>query len=288
MTTSPAPGIRARIEHQCGRIVDARWFNPFIVGVIALNAVVIGLETYPAVNDRYGEALTNANHVFLGIFIVEILLRFGAYATHPGDFFKSGWHIFDIVVIGAVFIPGVSSNAQLLRLVRLLRVVRIVSVLPDLRVIISGLGRSVLPIASLFLLIIFVLYVFGILGWMLFGGVLPDEWGDIGVAMITLFQVLTLEGWNSIASTAVDATSPWAWAYFIVFVLLAVFIFFNMLIGIMVNSLEQARERHREQQEAALKQDIAAHPEDHDLESTITAMREALDRLEDEVRARRD
>lgn len=288
MTTAPDPGIRARIAQQCGRIVDARWFNPFIVGVIALNAVVIGLVTYPAINDPHGEIPTNANHVFLGIFIVEILLRFGASATHPPDFFKSGWHIFDIVVIGAVFIPGVSSNAQLLRLVRLLRVVRVVSVLPDLRVIISGLGRPVLPTASLFLLIIFVLYVFGILGWMLSGDVLPAEWGDIGVAMITLFQVLTGEGWNTVATEAVATASPWAWACFIVFVLLAAFIFFNMLIGIMVNALAQARERHREQQEAELKQDIEAHPEDHDLEVTITAMREALDRLEDEVRARRN
>lgn len=287
MTTAPLTGIRPRIAHQCGRVVDASWFNPFIVGVIALNAVVIGLETYPGVTDRYGGGLELANEIFLGIFIAEILLRFGAYATHPLDFFKSGWHIFDVIVIGAVFIPGVSSNAQLLRLVRLLRVVRVVSVLPDLRVIIAGLGRSVLPIASLFLLIIFVLYVFGILGWMLFGDVLPAEWGDIGVAMITLFQVLTLEGWNSIASTAVAATSPWAWAYFIVFVLLAVFIFFNMLIGIMVNSLEQARERHRQQQEAALQEDIHSSPEDHQMEATITSMREALDRLEEEVRARR-
>lgn len=287
MTTAPVTGIRPRIAHQCGRVVYASWFNPFIVGVIALNAVVIGLETYPGVTDRYGAGLELANEIFLGIFIVEILLRFGAYATHPLDFFKSGWHIFDVIVIGAVFIPGVSSNAQLLRLVRLLRVVRIVSVLPDLRVVISGLGRSVMPIASLFLLIIFVLYVFGILGWMLYGDVLPAEWGDIGTAMITLFQVLTLEGWNSIATEAVDATSSWSWVYFIVFVLLAVFIFFNMLIGIMVNSLEQARERHREQQEAALKQDIAEHPAEHDLEATIASMRTALDALEAEVRARR-
>jgi voltage-gated sodium channel len=209
-TATPAPGLRLRIERSCGRIVDARWFNPFIVGVIALNAVVIGLETYPAVNDRYGDGLTLANEIFLGIFIVEILLRFGAFATHPADFFKSGWHIFDIVVIGAVFIPGVSSNAQLLRLVRLLRVVRVVSVLPDLRVIISGLARSVLPIASLFLLIIFVLYVFGIIGWMLYGALLPEQWGDIGTAMITLFQVLTLEGWNTVAADAVNATSNWS------------------------------------------------------------------------------
>ncbi len=287
MTTAPLTGIRPRIAHQCGRLVYASWFNPFIVGVIALNAVVIGLETYPGVTDRYGAGLELANEIFLGIFIVEILLRFGAYATHPLDFFKSGWHIFDVIVIGAVFIPGVSSNAQLLRLVRLLRVVRIVSVLPDLRVVISGLGRSVMPIASLFLLIIFVLYVFGILGWMLYGDVLPAEWGDIGTAMITLFQVLTLEGWNSIATEAVDATSSWSWVYFIVFVLLAVFIFFNMLIGIMVNSLEQARERHREQQEEELREDIAEHPADHDLEATIASMRTALDALEAEVRARR-
>lgn len=284
-TATPAPGVRPRIERACGHVVDARWFNPFIVGVIALNAVVIGLETYPAISDPHGDALTLANEIFLGIFIVELLLRFGAYATHPADFFKSGWHIFDIVVIGAVFIPGVASNAQLLRLVRLLRVVRVVSVLPDLRVIISGLWRSVLPIASLLLLIIFVLYVFGILGWMIFGDVLPDQWGDIGTAMITLFQVLTLEGWNSVASEAVAATSTWSWVYFITFVLLAVFIFFNMLIGIMVNSLEEARARHRKDQEA---QDRLALPDaEQETERKIQAMREALDDLEDDLRSRR-
>ncbi len=280
------PSIRARIERTCGGIVDARWFNPFIVGVIALNAVVIGLETYPAVNDRYGDGLTLANEIFLGIFIVEILLRFGAFATHPADFFKSGWHIFDIVVIGAVFIPGVSSNAQLLRLVRLLRVVRVVSVLPDLRVIISGLARSVLPIASLFLLIIFVLYVFGIIGWMLYGALLPEQWGDIGTAMITLFQVLTLEGWNTVAADAVNATSNWSWLFFIVFVLLAVFIFFNMLIGIMVNSLEEARSRHRSQQDAEDR--LTLSDAERETERKIEAMRKALDELEDDIRGRRD
>jgi len=279
------PSIRARIERSCGRIVDARWFNPFIVGVIALNAVVIGLETYPAINDPYGNALTIANEVFLGIFILELLLRFGAYATHPADFFKSGWHIFDIIVVGAVFIPGVASNAQLLRLVRLLRVVRVVSVLPDLRVIMSGLWRSVLPIASLFLLIIFVLYVFGILGWMLFGDVLPAAWGDIGVAMITLFQVLTLEGWNTVAAEAVGATSPWAWIYFIVFVLLAVFIFFNMLIGIMVNSLEEARSRHHKEQTASDR--LTMTSAEQETERKIEAMRKALDDLEQDLRDRR-
>lgn len=284
-TAAPTAGIRPRIERACGRVVDARWFNPFIVCVIALNAVVIGLETYPAINDPYGGALTLANEVFLGIFIVELLLRFGAYATHPADFFRSGWHIFDIVVIGAVFIPGVASNAQLLRLVRLLRVVRVVSVLPDLRVIISGLWRSVLPIASLLLLIIFVLYVFGILGWMMFGDVLPDQWGDIGTAMITLFQVLTLEGWNSIATEAVAATSTWSWVYFISFVLLAVFIFFNMLIGIMVNSLEEARARHRKDQEA--KDRLTLTDAERETEKKIEAMRQALDDLEDDLRSRR-
>ena len=268
------PSIRARIERTCGGIVEARWFNPFIVGVIALNAVVIGLETYPAVNDRYGGGLTLANEIFLGIFIVEILLRFGAFATHPADFFKSGWHIFDIVVIGAVFIPGVSSNAQLLRLVRLLRVVRVVSVLPDLRVIISGLARSVLPIASLFLLIIFVLYVFGIIGWMLYGALLPEQ-----------FQVLTLEGWNTVAADAVNATSNWSWLFFIVFVLLAVFIFFNMLIGIMVNSLEEARARHRGQQDAEDR--LSLGPAEQETERKIEAMRKALDDLEDDLRSNR-
>ena len=260
-------------------------FNVAIAGVIIVNAIVLGLETFPTVMASYGDQLTLANDVCYGIFVVELILRFASYGKRPQDFFKSGWHIFDIVVIGAVFIPGVSSNAQLLRLVRLLRVVRVVSVLPDLRVIISGLARSVLPIASLFLLIIFVLYVFGIIGWMLYGALLPEQWGDIGTAMITLFQVLTLEGWNTVAADAVNATSNWSWLFFIVFVLLAVFIFFNMLIGIMVNSLEEARARHRGQQDAEDR--LSLGPAEQETERKIEAMRKALDDLEDDLRSNR-
>jgi voltage-gated sodium channel len=280
--TIETTGARAAVEARCARVVAARWFQPAVVTTILANAVVLGLETYEGVMARHGDTLERANHVFLAVFVAELAVRFGAYATRPGAFLRNGWNIFDAACVGASFIPGVAGNAQLLRLARLLRVVRLVSVLPDLRVVLAGLVRSAMPIASMFLLTVFMLYVFGFVGWMLFGRALPSQWGDIDAAMLTLFQVLTLEGWNGIAGEAAAATSGWAWVYFIVFVLLATFVVFNLVVGIMVNSLEEARERHRGDLEAERRRRAPAHTRE-ELEQTLDAMRRSLRVLEAHV-----
>ena len=120
------------------------------------------------------------NDACLGIFVVEVAIRLAAYGRRPQDFFKEGWNVFDFVVIRAVFVPGLRENATLLRLVRLLRVVRLVSVLPELRVLIRGMVGALPPIGSMGVLALLFIYVYGMLGWILFGDELPERWGDIG------------------------------------------------------------------------------------------------------------
>ena len=149
------------------------------------------------------------NEIFLGIFIVEILIRLSAYGSRPQDYFKDRWNVFDFIVVFAVFIPGVRENATLLRLVRLLRVVRVISVLPDLRVLISGMGKA-MKIA-----------VMGA--------------GAVGC---------TLEGWNEILFRAQEVTQ-FAWVFLVSFVLLASFLVINILIAVIINSVEEAREEER-------------------------------------------
>jgi voltage-gated sodium channel len=226
------------------RVVDSAPFTTVVVATIAVNAVVLGLQTYDGVVDRWGDALDLINALCLGIFAVELVVRIGSYWPRPWRFFRSGWNVFDFVVIGAAFVPGVRQNSTLLRLVRLLRVVRIVRVLPDLRVLLLGVWRSVLPLASIAAVTAMLLFVYGMVGWIWFGDELPEQWGDIGRAMLTLFVMLTLENFPTYMDAAMDV-EPWAWVYFVSFILIAAFIVLNVLIGIVLNAMEEAREFER-------------------------------------------
>ena len=242
----PDPDTGERVP-ALSRLVHSTWFEGFIFTVIILNAIVLGLETYDSIDERYGNTLYLLNEIFLGIFIVEILLRIGAYGSKPWNYFRSGWNVFDFVVVFAVFIPGVRENATLLRLVRLLRVVRVVSVLPDLRVLLSGMARAIPPIASMAALAVLLIFICGMIGWKIFGEAIPERWGDIGEAMLALFTVLTLEGWNEILFAGQEVTQ-FSWIFFVSFVLIASFLLINILIAIIINAVEEARDAERTQE----------------------------------------
>lgn len=238
------PPAGSGFSERCARIAGSKRFQLTIFGVIVLNAIVLGLDTYDSVDERWGDTLFLLNEIFLGIFIVEILIRISAYGNRPQDYFKDRWNVFDFIVVFAVFIPGVRENATLLRLVRLLRVVRVISVLPDLRVLISGMGKAMKPIGSMAAMTLLLLFVYGMIGVQLFGDEIPERWGNIGSAMLTLFTVLTLEGWNEILFRAQEVTQ-FAWVFLVSFVLLASFLVINILIAVIINSVEEAREEER-------------------------------------------
>jgi voltage-gated sodium channel len=231
----PSPLIRA-----CARIATSAKFEVFTILVILANAVVLGLETYDRVAQEWGGTLNTLNDVFLGYFAVEIAIRLVAHGRHPGKFFRNGWNAFDFIVVGAAFVPGVRENATLLRVVRLLRVFRLVSVLPEMRVLVQGLVRSIAPLGSMGLLTLLMLYVYAMFGWIAFGDQDPKAWGNVGRAMLTLFGVLTLEGWPDVQAAAREIHS-WAWIYFVSFVLLSSFVLVNMVIAVVINSVEDAR-----------------------------------------------
>ena len=262
------------------RLVDSNAFNNTIIAVIVANAVVLGLQTYPGIVDRYGWTLDVLNGVFLAVFVVELGLRIASYGRRPQDFFRSGWNIFDFVVIGAAFVPGVRESSTLLRLARLARVVRIVRLLPDIRVLFVGVLRSLPPLVSIALLTTVILFVYGMIGWLLFSEELPDEWGNIGDAMLTMFILLTLENFPAYMERGMEV-HPWSWIFFVSFVLVAAFIVLNVLIGIVLNSLEEARELERRR---ALGIPTDGVPPAHVAER-IAILRAALDELEQELAA---
>ncbi len=223
------------------RLVDSDRFSAGIAAVIVLNAVVLGLETYPTVVATWGDALVFLNEACFAVFVVELVLRFASYGRHPGDFFRSGWNVFDLVIIGAVFIPGVREQAQLLRLLRLARIVRLVRFLPDARILLLTVVKSIPSLFSMVVLTILLLFVYGMVGWSLFGAALPESWGTIGRSMLTLFILLTLENFPTYLAEA-EQISPYAVVFFVSYVLLAAFVVFNLLIGIVIGSMERARE----------------------------------------------
>jgi voltage-gated sodium channel len=227
----------------CERVSGSNAFQNAIVGVILLNAVVLGLQTYPNVDADYGHTLHVLNDVFLGVFVVELLMRIAAFGKRPQDFFKSGWNVFDFIVVFAAFLPGVRENATILRLVRLLRVVRLASVLPDLRIFLTAIVRSLPAVASLAVMTAMLLFVYGMVGWVLFHDELPERWGTIGRAMLTLFTMLTIEAWPDqlYAGMAVHSSS---WIYFVSFILIAGFLLINIFLAVVINSIEEARELH--------------------------------------------
>ena len=268
------------------RVVDSPTFTTVVVATIAVNAAVLGLQTYEGIEARWGDLLFAINAVCLGIFLVELAIRIASYWPRPLAFFRSAWNVFDFVVIMAVFIPGIRENSTLLRLLRLLRVVRIVRLLPDLRVLLLGIWRSVPPLASIGAVTAMILFVYGMVGWIWFGDELPDEWGNIGRAMLTLFVMLTLENFPVYMDEAMEV-EPWAWIYFVSFILVAAFIILNVLIGVVLNSMEEAREITRRdalRQRYGVTQPSPVDPQAHaPVAERIAILRNALDELELEL-----
>jgi len=219
--------------------------------------------------------------------VAEITIRIAAYGSRPQDFFREGWNVFDFVVIGAVFVPGLRENATLLRVIRLLRVVRLVSVLPDLRVLIRGMLKALPPIGSMGVLAFLLIYVYGMVGWIMFGDEIPEQWGDIGQAMLTLFTVLTLEGWNDVLREGMEV-HPWSWVYFVSFVLIASLLLINILIAVIINATEDAREvQHREDLDQRIREASEAGGEAGERAETarrVQDLKRAVEELEERLR----
>ena len=276
-------GSRSAVVRLCADLADSSPFNLFIFGVIIANAAVLGAETYPGAVREAGDLLSLLNDVFLGIFVVELVVRLTAFGSRPQDFFKSGWNVFDFVVVAASFTPGLRENALLLRIARLARVLRIVRLLPDLRVLTIAIGRSIPGVMSLTVLAVLVLFIYGMVGWTIFADHAPEQYGTIGEAMLTLFVALTLENLPEQLALGREL-SDWTILYFVSYALVAAFLIFNILIGVVINSLEEARAIEHARERADRLEHGGAQVTAEEL---IADVRAALDRLEADLRTGR-
>jgi len=262
-------------------IVDGDRFQIFIGAVIVANALVLGLQTYAGLEASYGQLLGSLNDIFYIIFVIELITRILSYGTRPWNFFRSGWNIFDFIVIGGALVPVLRDQATVIRLLRLARVVRLMRFLPDARILILTVTRATPAVASMSVLTILVLFIYGIVGWSLFGQALPQEWGNIGTAMLTLFVLLTLEGFPDYLAAARTVT-PYAPIFFLTYVLIAAFIIVNLLIGIVISAMERAREQEAVEARKVGQDHLAA------LLEHLALARDQINEIEGEVEIMRD
>lgn len=241
-------------REQTRTLVTRKGFQRFIIGVIVFNAITLGFETSPAVVDRFGELLHLADRAALAIFVVEILLRIHAFGW---SFFKDAWNIFDLVIIGFAVVPA-TGEFSVLRALRILRVLRLISVVPSMRRVVSGLLAAVPGMASIAALLALVIYVAGVMATKLFQHLQPDNFGDMGRTLFTLFQVMTGEGWPDIARDLMRQ-APMAWIFFVTYIIVSSFAVLNMFIAVVVNGMDrgmtdelvEAEEKHAAEQKAS-------------------------------------
>jgi len=226
--SSRADGHRARL----GRWIESSGPRNFIIALILINAAILGLETSPAVMDRFGGVLKALNAAIIAVFVVEILIKLYAFGWR---FFRSGWNVFDFLIVAVALVPA-SGPFEVLRALRILRVLRLLSQIDRLRRIVDSLMHALPGMGWTAALLLLVFYIFAVMGTMLFGELFPEYWGSLGASFFTLFQIMTLESWSSGIARPMLEQIPLSWMYFVPFILVSSFMVLNLFIAIIVTA----------------------------------------------------
>lgn len=205
-----------------------------IMSLIVGNAVILGLETSKTMMASYGWLLEILDHIILAVFVVEIAAR---VIVHRVAFFRDPWSVFDFVVIGIALVPA-TETFSVLRSLRVLRVLRLITGVPALRRVVAGLLAALPGMGSIVFLISLIYYVFAIMATKLFGDDNPNLFGTLGDSLFTLFTVMTLEGWTNDVANPVMQSHPYAWVFFVVYIVITTFMVLNLFIGVVVNAMQ--------------------------------------------------
>jgi len=229
------------LQKKLTKIISSALFDKIIIGLILLNALILGLETSPELMSRYAGHFVIIQNIILMAFILEAILKIAAVAPRLNLYFGNGWNLFDFSVIILSLLPATGELAMVARLARLMRVLRLISTIPELRLIVTTLLRSIPSMGHVMLLMSIIFYIYAIAGYHLFHQHDPQHWGSLGVAVLTLFRVVTLEDWTDLMYIALELHA-WAWVYFISFIFVGTFVIINLFIAVVINNLEKSKE----------------------------------------------
>ncbi|GHG75803.1 hypothetical protein GCM10010919_30400 [Alishewanella longhuensis] len=268
--TVPAPaGLQAKVLSLLAR----PWLQHTLLALILINAALLGLETSAAVMAVAADPIIWLDKLILTVFVVEIVLRIYA---HRLSFFKDAWSLFDFIVVAIALVPA-SGPFAVLRALRVLRVLRVLTFVPSMKKIVGALVQSLNGMLSIAMVLGLVYYVSAVMATKLFGEAFPEWFGSLGATLYTLFQVMTLESWSMGISRPVMEQFPYAWAFFVPFILIATFTMLNLFIAVIVNAVQSMHdEEHKEEIDAKqqLQQDLVAQMQQ--LQAELAALRAQL------------
>ncbi len=226
-------GTQSKWHARARALIEHPRFDQMIIVLIVANAITLGLETSAAVMARLGGFLLAFDRAVLAVFVIELLLRVFVFRRR---FFHDPWRVFDFVVVAIALLPS-SGAVGILRALRVLRVLRLVSMVPSMRSVVGALLKAIPGMASIIGLMALVLYVSAVMATKLFGAIAPAYFGSLGASLFTLFQVMTVEGWPEIARGVMEQ-APYAWIFFVTYLLIATFMVLNLFIAVVVNAMQ--------------------------------------------------
>jgi len=241
------------------RWIEQPRFQTTIIVLIVVNAAILGFETWPTAMETAGGLLKTIDRIILAVFVIEIALRIYAYRA---AFWRDPWSLFDFAVVAIALVPA-SGPFSVLRTLRVLRVLRLLTMVPSMRRVVGALLAAIPGLGSISLVLAIIFYVFGVIGTNLFAETHPQWFGTLGRSLYTLFQVMTLESWSMGISRPVMEAHPFAWLFFVIFILVATFTMLNLFIAIIVNAMQTYQE--------------------HEHDETVRVVHESQDHIETEL-----
>ena len=234
------------------RFLEDVRFGRFITAVIVLNAITLGLETSDSAMDRAGGVIVMIDRICLVVFVLEIFLKLVAYRV---KFFTNGWNIFDFLIVGIALVPS-GQGLSVLRALRILRVLRVISVAPRLRRVVEGFITALPGMGSVFLLMAIIFYIGAVIATKLFSASFPEWFGTLGRSGYSLFQIMTLESWSMGIVRPVMGVYPYAWVFFVPFIMVTTFAVVNLLVGLIVNSMQDAHHEEDNEKTDAYRDEV--------------------------------
>jgi voltage-gated sodium channel len=261
--------------NQLQAFIESNRFQHFIIAVIILNAITLGLETSATVMATAGGLLITLDRLALSIFVVELALKLIVYRF---SFFRSGWNIFDFVIVSVTLAPS-GEGMSVVRSLRILRALRLVAVVPSMRKVVNALLKAIPGMTSVLTLLLLVFYVAGVMSTKLFGADFPEWFGTIGASFYTLFQIMTLESWSMGIVRPVMETFPFAWVFFVLFILLTTFAVLNLFIAIVVDAMSVTEHEEQEETRELVNTDhLELMAEIRSLRTEVASLRQAVER----------
>lgn len=249
-----------------------------ILGIIIFNAITLGLGTSKSISSQYGMILETVDMIVLYIFVIEILLKFYAYGL---GFFRNGWNIFDLIIVGIGFMPQ-SESMSALRGLRVLRAMRIFSLIPQMRAVVQALLDAVPGMGAVMLMLSIVYYIFAVMATIMYGDTFNEWFGTLGRSMYSLFQIMTLESWSMGIVRPVMEVHPSAWAFFVPFIIITSFSVLNLFIGLLVNTMQSAVEEEANEEIANLN--VTVQQETKMLNKRINELHDEISSLQSDIR----